>query len=122
VSAGVRTRTEDTPQFLKGTSPNLMGLRSIVDALGGANPTRLRPGADCAVQGRKTQKRPTRLFGGFLPPGCRSVTGNGCKKPNRRATLEDWQMPRGMGGEPDELAGLKALCLTMANALGKAVA
>jgi hypothetical protein len=38
------------------------------------------------------------------------------------ATLEDWQMPRGMGGEPDELAGLKALCLTMANALGKAVA
>jgi hypothetical protein len=38
------------------------------------------------------------------------------------ATLEDWEMPRGMGGEPDELAGLKALCLTMANALGKAVA
>jgi hypothetical protein len=47
---GVITRTENTPQSLKGTSPDLMGLRSIVDALGGANPTRLRPGADRAVQ------------------------------------------------------------------------
>jgi hypothetical protein len=31
-------------------------------------------------------------------------------------TLEDWQMPCGMG-EPDEIASLKTLCSTMANAL-----
>ena len=80
VSAGVRTRTEDTPQFLKGTSPNLMGLRSIVDALGGANPTRLRPGADCAVQGRKAQKRPTGLTGRLFTPRLSVCHGHGCEK------------------------------------------
>ncbi len=42
-----------------------------------------RPGADCAVQGRKAQKRPTRLTGGFRPPGRRSVTGAAVESQNQ---------------------------------------
>jgi hypothetical protein len=81
MSVGVITRTSDAPHIVR-FRPFSRVMRSIEDALGGANPTRLRPGADCAVQGRKAQKRPTRLTGGLSPPGCRSDTGDGCDKPN----------------------------------------
>jgi hypothetical protein len=75
-----------------------------VDALGGANPKPTsRPGANCAVQGREAQKRPTRLFGGLSPPGCRYDTGIGCNKPNRRANHHGHRKtyvsaPRGVRG------------------------
>jgi len=95
MSAGLITRTEDTPYFLQG-----IRLSRHSESGGRASSrvrwqrTRLaarsrpdyRPGADCAVQGRKAQKRPTRLFGGWSTPGCRSVTGDGFDQPNRRAT------------------------------------
>ena len=51
-----------------------------MDALGGANPTRLRPGADCAVQGRKAQKRPTGLTGRLFTPRLSVCHGHGCEK------------------------------------------
>src|SRR5258708_38466045 len=45
-----------------------------------------RPGADCAVQGRKAQKRPTRLTGGFPPPPPPPVTAPAAASQKPRTT------------------------------------
>lgn len=69
-------------------------MRSIVDALGGANPTRLRPGADCAVQRDATLKSVRPVFSaGYHPPAAGLTPATAVISHTEKATLMTIERP-----------------------------